>query len=222
MTNLISETISCKQPTMRPLVRGYIHQAAFFIAICACAVLVIHHQGSRSLLASLIYSVSLIGMYGISALYHIPTWSPKYYKIMRRIDHAAIFALIAGSATPICLLTLPSTAGWRLLAIFWVVAFTGMFMATVWTHGPKWIRALFYVAMGWIGVLYFPELKSALNAQNFHLLVAGGIIYTVGALIYAFKKPNPFPRVFGYHEIFHVFVVVASACHFCLNYNLIT
>jgi len=222
MTNLLTESISYKQPTMKPLTRGYIHQAAFFIAICACTILVIRSHGSYALLASLIYSASLIGMYGVSALYHVPTWSHKYYLIMRRIDHAAIFVLIAGSATPICLLKLHGAAGWQLLSIFWVVACTGMFMATIWTHGPKWIRALMYVAMGWIGVIYFPEIKSALDATNFHLLVTGGIVYTVGALVYAFKRPNPFPRVFGYHEIFHVFVVFASAFHFCLNYNLIT
>ncbi len=161
-------------------------------------------------------------MYAASALYHVPTWSRKYYMIMRRIDHAAIFVLIAGTTTPICLLRLQGAAAWHLLLIIWGLAFTGIFMAAVWTHGPKWVRSLFYVGMGWIGVIYFPELKSALNATNFHLLVAGGIIYTVGAMVYALKKPDPFPRVFGYHEIFHVFVVIASACHFCLNYSLIT
>jgi hemolysin III len=160
-------------------------------------------------------------MYGISALYHVPTWSRKYYLILRRLDHAAIFVLIAGSATPICLLTLHEPASGRLLSTFWLTAFAGIFMATIWTNAPKWFRALFYVAMGWIGVLYFPEIKLALNATNFYLLVAGGIVYTIGALVYAFKRPDPFPHVFGYHEIFHVFVVIASAFHFCLNYNLV-
>lgn len=161
-------------------------------------------------------------MYGISTLYHLPTWSRKNYLILRRIDHAAIFLLIAGSATPVCLLKLQGTVGLHLLTIFWVAAFIGMLMAIVWTHEPKWVRASLYIAIGWIGVLYFPEIKAALDPTNFYLLVSGGIIYTVGALVYAFKRPNPFPQVFGYHEIFHVFVVLASAFHFCTNYNVTT
>lgn len=222
MTKKISEAASSEHPTIRPLIRGYIHQAAFIIAIFACAILVYRSHGSQALLASLIYSTSLVGLYGISTFYHVHTWSRKNYLIMRRLDHAAIFVLIAGSATPICLLKLTGTAGWQLLSIFWLTAFIGVFMTTIWTHVPKWIRALFYVVMGWIGVIYFPEIKSALDTTNFHLLVAGGIVYTMGALVYAFKRPNPFPHIFGYHEIFHVFVVIASALHFYMNYNLIT
>lgn len=222
MTNLLSESTSYKQSTVKPLIRGHIHQVAFYIAICACTILVIRSHGPQSLLASLIYSASLVGMYGVSTLYHVPTWSRKYYLIMRRIDHAAIFILIAGTATPICLLRLHEAARWQLLSIFWVAAFTGMFMAIIWPHGPKWIRSLLYVVVGWIGVIYFHEIKAALGTTNFNLLLTGGIIYTVGALVYAFKRPNPFPLVFGYHEIFHVFVVFASAFHFCLNYNLST
>lgn len=219
MTELLSKSAIHEQP-MRPLIRGYIHQTALIIAIFACTILIIRSNGPHALLASLIYSVSLVGMYCASTLYHVPTWSRKYYLIMRRIDHAAIFVLIAGSATPMCLLALYGTVGWQLLSMFWVAAFIGIIMATMWTNGPKWIRALFYVVVGWIGVIYFPEIKSALDKTNFHLLVAGGIVYTVGALIYAFKRPNPFPHIFGYHEIFHVFVVFASAFHFWMNYNL--
>lgn len=184
--------------------------------------MIVYSNGPRAYVASVIYCVSLVGMYGISALYHIPVWSRKNYLILRRIDHATIFILIAGSATPICLLSLNAEPGLRLLAIFWLVAITGMFIATIWTHAPKWIRSFLYVAMGWIGILYFPEIKSSLDTTNLWLLVTGGIIYTLGALVYAFKWPDPIPSVFGYHEVFHVFVVIASACHFCLNYNLVT
>lgn len=222
MKNIVLEPSAVKDKILRPLSRGYIHLAAFFIAICACIILISRSSGPQALLASIIYSASLIGMYGISALYHVPTWNRKYYLIMRRLDHSAIFVLIAGTATPICLLKLPVAAGWQLLSIFWLAAFTGMFMTVIWIHAPKWTRALFYVVMGWIGVIYFPELKSALDAGNFYLLVTGGIVYTAGAFVYAFKKPNPFPHIFGYHEIFHVFVVFASAFHFWMNYNLCT
>jgi hemolysin III len=207
---------------MKPLARGYLHQAAFFISLVACTILIIYSNEPRATFASVIYSLSLIGMYGVSALYHTRIWSRQKYLLLRRIDHAAIFILIAGSATPMCLLKLNNMYGLRLLSIFWLVALIGMFMTTIWTHVPKWIRALLYIAMGWIGVLYFPEIKSSLDATNIQLLIIGGVTYTLGAMIYAFKWPDPFPKVFGYHEVFHVFVVLGSGFHFCLNFNIAT
>lgn len=207
---------------MKPLARGYIHLVAFFIILCPCILLITYSNGPRAIFASLIYSGSLIMQYGVSAFYHTYTWSRKKYLLLRRIDHAAIFVLIAGSATPICLLTLNSAIGFRLLSIFWVIAFIGMLMTTMWTHVPKWARALLYLFMGSIGVFYFSEIKSSLNIINIQLLVLGGATYTLGALIYAFKWPDPFPTVFGYHEIFHVLVVLGSGFHFALNYNLAT
>jgi hemolysin III len=207
---------------MKPLARGYIHLAAFFITICACTILVLYSNGACAIFASIIYSVSLIGQYGVSALYHTRMWSRQKYLLLRRIDHAAIFILIAGTATPICLLKLKNTSGLQLLSIFWLVAIIGMLMTTTWTHVPKWARSLLYLTRGWIGILYFPEIKSSLDTTNIQLLVIGGVTYTLGALIYAFKWPDPFPRVFGYHEVFHVLVVLGSGFHFYLNYNIAT
>jgi hemolysin III len=207
---------------MKPLARGYIHLAAFFITICACTILVLYSNGACAIFASIIYSVSLIGQYGVSALYHTRMWSRQKYLLLRCIDHAAIFILIAGTATPICLLKLKNTSGLQLLSIFWLVAIIGMLMTTTWTHVPKWARSLLYLTMGWIGILYFPEIKSSLDTTNIQLLVIGGVTYTLGALIYAFKWPDPFPRVFGYHEVFHVLVVLGSGFHFYLNYNIAT
>ena len=207
---------------MKPLARGYIHLAAFFITLCACTILIIYSKGACAIFASVIFSVSLIGQYGVSALYHTRIWSRQKYLLLRRIDHAAIFVLIAGTATPICLLKLKSSSGLQLLYILWLVAIIGMLITTLWTHVPKWARALLYVAMGWIGILYFPEIKSSLDTTNIQLLVIGGVTYTLGAMIYAFKWPDPFPSVFGYHEVFHVLVVLGSGFHFCLNYNIAT
>ncbi len=207
---------------MKPLARGYIHLVAFIIIFCPCTLLIIYSNGPQALFASLIYSGSLIIQYGVSAFYHTYTWSRKKYLLLRRIDHAAIFVLIAGSATPICLLKLKSTIGLQLLSIIWLVAIIGIFMTTMWTHVPKWARSLLYVFMGWIGVFYFSEIKSSLNIINIELLILGGVTYTLGALIYAFRWPNPFPTVFGYHEIFHVLVVFGSGFHFALNYNIAT
>lgn len=207
---------------MKPLARGYLHLVVFFITLCACTVLIIYSNGAWAIFASVIYSISLIGQYGVSALYHTRMWSRKKYLLLRRIDHAAIFVFIAGTATPICLLTLKNASGLQLLSILWLVAIIGMFITTRWTHEPKWSRALLYVAMGWLGILYFPEIKSSLNTTNIQLLVIGGVTYTLGAMIYAFKWPDPFPNVFGYHEVFHVLVVLGSGFHFFLNYNIAT
>ncbi|MBL7479535.1 PAQR family membrane homeostasis protein TrhA [Legionella bononiensis] len=205
---------------MKPIARGYLHLVAFFITLCACTLLIISSNGAYAIFASVIYSVTLIGQYGVSALYHTRMWSREKYLVLRRIDHAAIFVLIAGSATPMCLLKLKSPFGLHLISTLWIVAIIGMIMTTRWTHVPKWVRASLYVAMGWIGVLYFPEIKSSLDPTNIQLLILGGLSYTLGAMIYAFKWPDPFPSVFGYHEIFHVFVVLGSSFHFWLNYNI--
>ncbi|HAT2159612.1 TPA: hemolysin III [Legionella pneumophila] len=207
---------------MKPLARGYIHLAAFFITLCACTILIIYSNGAWAIFASVIYSISLIGQYGVSALYHTRMWSRQKYLLLRRIDHAAIFVLIAGTATPICLLKLKYASGFQLLSILWLVAIIGMVMTTMWTNVPKWVRSLLYVAMGWVGILYFPEIKTSLDTTNIQLLVIGGVTYTLGAMIYAFKWPDPFPSVFGYHEVFHVLVVLGSGFHFCLNYNIAT
>lgn len=206
---------------MKPLARGYIHLAAFFFTLGASTILIMDSKGVYAVLASVIYSLSLIGQYGVSALYHTRMWSQQKYLLLKRIDHAAIFVLIAGTATPICLLKLNASGLW-LLSILWVIAIIGMFITTRWTNTPKWVRALVYVAMGWIGIFYYPEIKSSLDATNIELLIIGGAIYTVGALIYAFKWLDLFPRVFGYHEVFHVLVVLGSGFHFCLNYNVVT
>lgn len=207
---------------MKPLIRGYIHQAAFFIALGACALLIAQSRESRALIANIIYSLTLTGMYGVSTLYHRPMWSHRNYLLMKSIDHAAIFALIAGSATPVCLLGLNNESGRQLLFIFWGIAAIGMLLAIFWTQRPKWVRACLYVAMGWAAIPYLPEIKSSLGIADTELLLIGGVIYTVGALVYASKRPDPFPRVFGYHEIFHIFVVVASAFYFKVIYGLTT
>ena len=207
---------------MKPLMRGYIHQAAFFIALVACSLLIFKSHGPHALVSSIIYSLSLTGLYGISALYHCPMWSPRTYSLMKSIDHAAIFVLIAGSATPICLMGLKGELGLRCLSIIWILAIFGMIMAIFWDRQSKWFRAMLYVITGWIALPYLPQIKSALGTADLQLLLAGGVIYTLGALVYACKRPDPLPHVFGYHEIFHTLVVIASGFHFRVIYGLVT
>ncbi len=207
---------------MKPLVRGYIPQATFFIALGACIALISQSHGVRALFSTIVYSFTLTLLYGVSALYHRSMWSHRNYLLMKRIDHAAIFALIAGSATPICLLGLKGESRLQLFLIIWTMAIFGMILTIFWIHTPKWARAFLYVVIGWFALLYFPQIKSSLGFTDMLLLLIGGLIYTVGALIYAFKWPNPFPQVFGYHEIFHILIVLASGFHFIVIYNLAT
>lgn len=207
---------------MKPLMRGQIHRIAFVFACAACALLVSQSHGSRELISNIIYSLSLIGLYGVSALYHTPLWGHRAYRLIRRIDYAAIFILIAGSATPICLFGIKGKLGIELVSLIWFVAIIGMLVAVFWSHAPKWVRAILYITAGWFIIPFFPEIKASLRTVDLWLLVMGGITYTVGALIYACKRPNPYPHIFGYHEIFHLLVVIASAMHFSIIYSLTT
>jgi hemolysin III len=207
---------------MKPLLRGYIHQGAFYLAFGACCILISDSHGVRALTANIIYSVSLMGLYAISAFYHRPVWGSRGYALMRRMDHAAIFGLIAGSATPICLLGVNGALGYKLLFFSWTIAIVGMFIAMYWTHAPTGLRALLYVGAGWVALPYLPEIIASIGMTDVWLLLTGGIIYTIGACVYAFKWPTLFPAVFGYHEVFHVLVVIASAFHFAVIYRFVS
>ncbi len=210
-----------KQALAKPLLRGHFHQAAFFFALGACCMLLALSKGSTQVIANVIYALTLAGLFAISTLYHRPQWSPNARMWMRRLDHSAIFTLIAGTGTPLCLIALPEPAGMNMLILFWASAVVGVGQSLFWVSAPKWLAAILYIFMGWLAVPYLPELKAALGATNLWLLVVGGIIYTGGALVYALKKPNPWPRVFGYHEIFHLLVVIAAFFHFVVIANLV-
>lgn len=201
-------------PLTKPLLRGHLHQAAFFLALGACTMLIVLSQNAVSLVATVIYSLSQAGLFGISALYHRPNWSPSARLRMRRLDHCAIFVSIAGTFTPICMLAIPGVGGMRLLEIVWTAAAVGIIQALFWVTAPKWLVAIFYVIMGWMAFPYLPEINHALGLMSVGLLLAGGVTYTLGAIVYALKKPNPFPTYFGYHEIFHLLVIVAAIFHF--------
>ena len=175
----------------------------------------------RVFVPTFIYSLSLVGMFGVSALYHRPKWNDFQRLLMKRLDHAAIFVLIAGTGTPICMLAMPKADGDKLLLITWAVAFLGIVRSLIWVHAPKGISALLYVIAGWISVTYLKEIETGLGSQLLPFLTLGGAVYSVGALIYAFKWPNPSPTYFGYHEIFHVMVIVGAAFHFLVIQALV-
>jgi hemolysin III len=208
----LTETIE-QAPREKPLLRGVFHEIAVAFALVGGVALTRMASGTRATVAAAVYAASLTALFGISALYHRPRWGPRLYVLMRRLDHAAIFLLIAGTYTPICLLV-PARGGLTLLAVVWVGALAGVVFAVAKPRAPKWLSAILYVALGWALVPVLPELARALDRSGLLLLAGGGVVYSIGALVYALRRPDPFPRVFGYHEIFHLLVIVAAAFHY--------
>jgi len=197
---------------VKPLLRGVSHEIAAGLALLAWFALAVAAAPGRARLAANIYGASLLTLFLVSALYHRPTWPPRARLFMRRLDHSAIFFLIAGTYTPICLL-LPERTGTTLLAVVWGGAAAGVLQSILWVRAPKPLVAAVYVLLGWVVVPVVPALGAALGGGAIVLLGAGGAAYTAGAVVYAVRRPDPFPRVFGYHEVFHALVIVAAACH---------
>jgi hemolysin III len=197
----------------KPLLRGVFHEIAAAFALAGGVALTQMARGARGTVAAAVYGVSLTALFGISALYHRPRWGPRVYTFMRRLDHAAIFVLIAGTYTPICLLV-PDRTGLVLLAAVWTGAAAGVVFSVLWPRAPKWLNAALYVALGWAVVPVLPRLARALGPVGLTLITGGGVVYSIGALIYAMRRPDPFPKVFGYHEVFHLLVIVAAAFHY--------
>lgn len=184
----------------KPRLRGHFHQETFFIALGACLLLIAKSSNQTALIASIIYSLGLLILFGISALYHRRHWEPKPRALMKHLDHSAIFILIASTATPLCLLGLSENTGRQFLLVIWVAALIGILQSIFWAKAPKYFTALFCVAMGWLTSPYLTELKELLGILKVSLIIAGGIIYSIGAIIYALKKPKLVPDIFGYHE----------------------
>ncbi len=199
---------------LRPRLRGVFHQYAFFVAVVLGVLLVIGASGPRERVGAAVFAVALATMFGVSALYHRITWRPGPRRWMRRLDHAAIYLLIAGTYTPFALLALPTTWRWTILPVVWCGAFAAIFVKLAWVDAPKWLAAAFGIALGWIGILLLPHLWDHAGATGVLLLGMGGLLYTGGAIVYARGRPDPFPTVFGYHELFHALVIAAAACQF--------
>jgi hemolysin III len=200
---------------VKPRLRGVSHEWAFFISLGLGAVLIIAAKTPKATLAVAIYAVSLSALFGTSALYHRVDWKrPDVRRWMRRLDHSMIFVLIAGTYTPFALLVLEGALADAILVVVWVGAAIGTIVETVWIEHPKWVAALVYLSMGWVAVVAFPGLWDEIGVGGTLLVAAGGLLYTIGAVVYATQRPNPNPRVFGYHEVFHLFVIAAAAAHF--------
>jgi len=202
---------------LKPRMRGWLHFLSFVVSIGSGAVLVAVAAtlvGAGAALATAVYSVTILGLFGVSALYHRHTWrTPRSRAIMKRLDHSMIFLFVAGTYTPVAALAMnPGTARW-VLAVVWGGALLGVVLKTAWPSAPSWFAVPVYMALGWVAVFVFPELLANGGVAAFALLLAGGAFYTAGAVFYATKWPNPWPHTFGYHEFFHAATVLAALCH---------
>jgi hemolysin III len=197
----------------KPILRGVIHELAFSAAVSAGVLLVATARSGEAKLGCGVYAASLAGLLGISALYHRPMWSEGVRSWLRRIDHAAIFVLIAGTCTPLALV-LPSPEARRMLAVAWTGAMLGIVRAFFLPRARRWVVALLALALGWAAAAYLPQIHAIAGHTVSVLLALGGGLYSLGAVAYGLRRPDPWPRVFGYHEVFHALVVLAAGCHF--------
>ena len=206
-----------EEPTPpKPRWRGRIHLVAFLASIPAGLLLVLLSQGTSAHVGAAIFATSLAALFGISATYHTGNWAPEVRARLRRIDHAMIFVLIAGSYTPITLLALQPAWGISLLAIVWTVAVIGVTLALAKFGALHRAGGYLYIGMGWIVVIALPAVLTSLGTTELLLLFAGGVLYTLGAIGLRLHRPDPRPLVFGYHEVWHAMTVAAAACHFTL------
>ena len=199
----------------KPKLRGVFHAWAFFVALAAGAALVALAPAGRATLAAAVYALSLAALLGVSALYHRVNWRrPEIRRWMRRLDHTMIFFLIAGTVTPFALLVIGGALGTALLVAVWAGALAGTVVELIWVDAPKWVTAIVYLAVGWIGAVGVPAIVIDAGVGAGVLIAIGGVLYTAGAVVYARQRPDPNPAVFGYHEIFHVLVIAAAMSHF--------
>lgn len=196
--------------------RGWLHTYAFFVALAGGAVLTAlayTRPGTAPVVSCAIYSLTVCALFGTSALYHRRVWSPTGYKVMRRLDHSMIFVFIAGTYTPFSVLLLSPAKATVLLAVVWTGALLGVAMKVISPNAPRWLGAPLYVALGWVAIAVLPDIAHRAGVTALVLLLAGGAAYTVGAVFYALRRPNPWPATFGHHEFFHAFTLVAAICH---------
>ena len=201
---------------LKPRMRGVLHFYAFLVAVGLGVVLVALAPGGSATAAAAVYATAVCGLFGVSALYHLRTWSEAGRRWMRRLDHSMIFVFIAASFTPVALLALEGTLATVILTVVWGGAAAGVILKLVWISAPKWLSAALYLALGWVAVVATPALWNQLGWLSVVAFAVGGVLYTAGAVIYACERPNPWPHTFGFHEIFHSLVIAAAATHYAV------
>lgn len=199
---------------LKPKLRGWSHAVMFPVALVAGIVLVALADTTEERVASSIFAASAALLFGTSALFHRGNWSPTIHGVLRRLDHSNIFLIIAGTYTPFAVLVLRESEGRVLLWIIWIGALVGIAFRVLWVGAPRWLYTPVYVALGWVAVFYLPDFLREGGLPVFVLILVGGIFYSAGALIYGLKRPNPSPRWFGFHEVFHALTVAAFVVHY--------
>jgi hemolysin III len=208
-----SATFSLKKPRLR----GVSHQWAFYASVAIGAALVVAAPSGQPRLAAAIYAVSVAALFGTSALYHRITWASQAgRRWMRRLDHSMIFFLIAGTYTPFALLVLDGDLATVIMVVVWAGALAGIFMKLVWIDAPKTLVAVTYLLLGWVAVATIPDMLDKVGVTATVLVAVGGLLYTAGAIVYALRRPDPAPTVFGYHEVFHALVILAAALQYAV------
>jgi hemolysin III len=213
---IMTTTFETLRDLGKPKMRGLLHTYAFFVAaVCGIVLcsLAATRPGIAPLISAAIYSLSVCGLFGVSALYHRRVWTPAGFQLMRRLDHSMIFIFIAGTYTPFSVLLLSTDHARLILAVVWGGALAGVAMKLAWPHAPRWVSAPLYIALGWVAVFVLPDFLHRGGVTVLVLLAVGGVAYTVGAIFYALRRPNPWPRHFGHHEFFHACTLLAALSH---------
>lgn len=216
-----TERMADKMAEVKPKLRGWLHAGTVPLTIAAGTVLITLSPSAATRLGSVAFITSALLVFTVSAIYHRGTWSPRTWLLLRRFDHANIFVLIAGSYTPYALLFLDGTAQVTLLLVVWISAIAGVVFRVAWPHAPRWLYTPMYIALGWVAVFFIPafidgsdRFSAGIAIASLVLVAAGGLLYTLGGIVYGLKRPNPWPRWFGFHEVFHAFTVLAFAAHY--------
>ena len=200
---------------LKPRLRGVSHQWACVVFVGLAALLIALASGARELVGAATFAGALVAMFGTSAVYHRVNWRSLAARMwLRRLDHAMIFVLIAGTYTPFALLALEGAWSWSILSVVWAGALAAIGVGLVWVEAPKWLSAALGILLGWLGIVVLPQLVDAIGLLGTLLLGVGGGLYTFGAVVYARRRPDPVPAVFGYHELFHACVIGAAACQY--------
>ncbi len=217
--DVTDQTIDAELPPIvaalaKPLLRGWLHLVCFFLAIPAGVILVALASSSQGRIGAVVYAVALVALFGVSGSYHRGRWSDARRLLMQKLDHGTIFVMIAGSYTPLCLLVLDGWVRPTMLAVAWTGAAAGFVLSFTGGKVSRIAKGTLYIALGWASLLAAPQLWRNLSTTELVLIAIGGLLYTVGSVFLLTRWPDPYPRVFGYHEVWHVLVVVAVACHF--------